>query len=61
MNRQGADTERNEGSELARAVRWGTEAAGPHPMAETLFRRDRKSDEARRLTEFLRIDRGRLA
>lgn len=48
-------------SELARAVRVTPGSESPHPTVEALLRRDRKSGETRRMTEFLRIDRGREA
>lgn len=48
-------------SELARAIRVAPGSEDPHPTVRALLRRDRKSGETRRMTEFLRIDRGREA
>lgn len=47
-------------SELARAIRVMA-PVGPHPAIHTLMHRSRKTGETRRMTEFLRIDRGREA
>lgn len=48
-------------SELSRAVSLAETETGPHPRTGELLRRDRVKDETRRLSEFLRIERGRLA
>lgn len=61
MIRQPDRTRAAEGSDLARAIGLIETESGPHPRTTEILRRDRAKGETRRLTEFLRIERGRLA